>query len=85
MSKYAKINSDNIVENIILCDDLQILLLDGRYIKITDSTKDAEIGYSYHSDVDKFVSKKLWDSWSLNEETYEWEAPIQKPSSGNYY
>jgi hypothetical protein len=84
MSRYAKINSDNIVENIIVCDDSVVSVLDGTYIKVTESTRDAEIGRTYNPEHNKFIAKKLWDSWVFNEEKLQYEAPVQKPSSGEW-
>jgi len=42
----------------------------------------AGIGYTYDSTLDAFIPPKPFDSWSLNEETCQWEAPIPKPISG---
>ena len=39
----------------------------------------AGIGYTYDSDRDAFITPKSYNSWILNEETLEWEAPIPKP------
>lgn len=85
MSKYAKINSDNIVENIILAEDYAISSLDGRYVKVTDLSRNAEIGYVYNSEAGKFIQKSIYPSWTLNEETLVYEAPVQKPLTGEYY
>lgn len=85
MSKYAKINKEGIVENIIVCDESNIGSLSGTYVKITESSRNAEVGYEYNSNAGKFISKKLWPSWILNEETLEYEAPVEKPLSGKYY
>ena len=39
----------------------------------------AGIGYSYNADIDAFVPPKPYDSWLLNEETAQWEAPTPYP------
>ena len=85
MSKYAKINSDNIVENIVICDDQNISSLSGNYVKVTDSTRNAEINYTYDSTHEKFIRPKIYDSWVFNDTSLEYEAPTEKPSSGEYY
>jgi hypothetical protein len=85
MSKYAKINSENIVENIILAEDSVISSLDGFYVKVTDSSRNAEIGYMYNQEARKFIQKSIYPSWTLNEETLVYEAPVQKPLTGEYY
>lgn len=75
MSKYAKINSDNIVEHVIICDDLEISKQEGLYIKVTSSTNEPAIGSSYNSTLNKFTeAKPPYDSWILNSE-YKWESP----------
>lgn len=44
----------------------------------------AEIGGSYDSVNDVFISKKPFESWVLNS-SYLWEAPIAYPSDGFLY
>lgn len=39
----------------------------------------AGIGYKYDRDFDVFIPPKPYDSWKLNYETYQWEAPIPMP------
>jgi len=39
----------------------------------------AGIGYSYDSDRDAFVPPKPFASWTLNETTCNWEAPVPMP------
>lgn len=43
----------------------------------------AGIGYTYHLDKDAFIPPKPFDSWILDENTCQWNAPIQRPSA-NY-
>lgn len=45
----------------------------------------AGIGYTYDKDRDAFISPQPFPSWSLNEETCLWEAPISKPEDGKFY
>jgi hypothetical protein len=42
--------------------------------------KFAGIGDKYDKDLDIFIPPQPFSSWSLNMETFEWEAPIPKPS-----
>lgn len=44
----------------------------------------AGIGYTYNADIDAFVPPKPYASWTLNEETAQWEAPIAMPEDGIY-
>lgn len=40
----------------------------------------AGIGWSYDPDRDAFIGPKPFESWVLNEDTLEWEAPVPRPS-----
>jgi|APGre2960657373_1045057.scaffolds.fasta_scaffold111803_2 hypothetical protein len=75
MSKYAKLNSDLIVENIILCDDSQISTQYGHHIKETQDTGIANIGDYYDNYANKFIAPKPFESWVLND-SFEWESPV---------
>jgi hypothetical protein len=84
MSKYAKINSENIVENVIVCEDSQIGTQSGDHIKVTDITRDAVLGGSYDSINNKFINLKPYQSWVLGED-FNWQSPIgAKPEDGDY-
>ena len=45
----------------------------------------AGIGYIYDSQRDAFYSPKPFNSWTLNEETCLWEAPVAYPDDGQPY
>ena len=45
----------------------------------------AGIGYTYDEDRDAFIPKKPYNSWLLNEQTCQWEAPVAKPNDGKKY
>jgi hypothetical protein len=45
----------------------------------------AGIGFEYREDLDVFVEPKPFNSWTLNEETFIWEAPIPYPEDGADY
>lgn len=45
----------------------------------------AGIGYTYDRQRDAFVPPKPYASWSLNEDTCLWEAPVSRPTDGGYY
>jgi len=45
----------------------------------------AGIGYKYDEDKDAFIPPKPFDSWTLNEETCIWEAPIDHPNDEQTY
>jgi hypothetical protein len=41
----------------------------------------AGIGHTYDEDREAFIPKKPYESWILNEDTCQWEAPVAKPDS----
>jgi len=45
----------------------------------------AGIGYIYDEDKDAFIPPKPYNSWILNEDTCQWEAPITYPQDNNKY
>jgi hypothetical protein len=46
----------------------------------------AGIGYTYDTARDAFIPPKPFASWTLNEDTCLWEAPVTYPDDGkNYY
>ena len=52
----------------------------------------AGIGYTYDKALDAFIAPKPFESWVLNSETAEWEAPVAQPKltktqtdSGSFY
>jgi hypothetical protein len=45
----------------------------------------AGIGYIYDSERDAFYSQQPYPSWTLNDETCLWEAPVAYPDDGASY
>ena len=45
----------------------------------------AGIGYIYDEDRDAFIPPKPYNSWTLNETTCLWEAPISRPDDSKIY
>jgi hypothetical protein len=45
----------------------------------------AGIGYTYDSARDAFIPPQSFASWTLNEETCLWEAPVAMPTDGQRY
>ena len=43
----------------------------------------AGIGFTYDAEIDAFIPLKPFESWVLNQETANWEAPVSMPE-GNY-
>jgi hypothetical protein len=45
----------------------------------------AGIGYTYDSVRDAFIPPKPYASWTLNEDTCLWDAPVAYPTDGKMY
>lgn len=45
----------------------------------------AGIGYTYDRERDAFIPPKPYPSWTLNEETCLWDAPVAMPTDGKVY
>ena len=117
MAHFAKINTDNIVVDVVVVKDSEILidgseneqkgidflnsLFNTNYnwkktsyntyggVHINDGTtfrkNFAGIGFTYDSGRDAFISPKPFNSWSLNETTCQWEAPVAYPDDNKKY
>lgn len=45
----------------------------------------AGIGFTYDSIRDAFIPPKIYASWTLNEDTCLWDAPVAMPTDGKVY
>ena len=45
----------------------------------------ANIGYTYDSTRDAFITPQPYPSWTLNEDTCMWNAPTAYPDDGKHY
>jgi hypothetical protein len=45
----------------------------------------AGVGMKYDQTRDAFIPNKPWASWTLNETTCQWEAPVAYPTDGESY
>lgn len=45
----------------------------------------AGIGFKYDAERDAFIPPQPWPSWTLNEETCDWEAPVPRPVDSEMY
>jgi hypothetical protein len=45
----------------------------------------AGIGYKYDAERDAFIAPQPFPSWTLNEDTCLWEAPVAYPNDGKNY
>jgi hypothetical protein len=101
MAHYAFLDENNIVVEIITGIDENELIegLDpetwygnfrGQVCKRTSYSgkirkNPAGIGYTYDAELDAFIAPKPFESWVLDEETAQWEAPVAYPTDGESY
>ena len=45
----------------------------------------AGVGYTYDRERDAFIPPKPYPSWTLNDETCLWDAPVAMPTDGKVY
>lgn len=98
MSHFAHINSDNIVDLVIVAeqDHIDTLPDASSWIQTSYNTHGgvhpenrplrknfAGIGYTYDTTRDAFIPPKPYPSWVLNEETCLWECPVPYPENTN--
>ena len=92
MSHFAKV-LDGVVTNVIVADqgfiDNMLDTSPGRWIETFKDRSQrknyAGIGFSYDSDRDAFIPPKPYASWTLDEDTCLWEAPVAHPDDGEFY
>jgi len=94
MRYFAEIDSNNIVLRVLVLDDATGIEwlndnLGGEWIdtSYTGAIRKnyAGIGMTYDSELDAFIPPQPFDSWVLNEETAQWEAPAEYPTDGKDY
>ena len=98
MTHFAKLNENNIVTEVYTLNieeeqtgiDFLTDLYGGGWWK--KSFKDgssrknhASIGFSYDKMRDAFIPPQRFASWTLNESTCLWEAPVAYPDDGKEY
>ena len=99
MAHWAEIDENNIVLRVLVGDNndpngdegYKWLLdnLGGTWIKTSYNNNIrknyAAIGFSYDQQLDAFIPPKPFDSWTLDEETCQWQPPISYPTDGFSY
>lgn len=101
MAHYAFLDENNIVTEVIVGIDETELIegkdpetwygeFRGQVCKRTSYNGNyrknfAGIGSTYSEELDAFIAPKPFNSWILNEETAQWEAPIPYPNDGIIY
>jgi hypothetical protein len=98
MAHFAELNSENIVLRVIVADNKEWCErnLGGTWVQTSYNTHGGEhpegrplhknyAGIGYHFDGTGFYAPQPFASWSLNADTYLWEAPVPYPTDGKQY
>ena len=93
MSHFAKIDSNNIVTEVIVAekDFINSGQVGDEFLWVQTSYNNnfrknyAGIGDTYDNTRDAFISAKPYPSWTLVEDTCQWTAPVTKPEDGKQY
>ena len=95
MSHWAQIDDNNIVLQVLVGpnygDEGEAFFnaLGGTWVKTSYNgnirKNYAGIGFAYDADRDAFIAPKPFNSWLLDEDTCQWQAPIPYPTDGLMY
>ena len=82
-------DSNNVEQESLGIQFLNQTLGNGNYLQCwKDRSKRkhmAGVGYTFDEDKDAFIAPKPYSSWTLNEDTCSWEAPVAYPDDGKFY
>lgn len=88
MAHFAKIES-GVVTEVIVAEQSHIDTLSGNWVQTSYNgsirKNFAGKGYTYDSTKDAFIPPKPHASWTLNNTTCKWEAPVDFPTDGKIY
>ena len=93
MSHFAKLDSNNIVTEVIVSekDFINSGRVGDEFLWMQTSYNNnfrknyASTGYTYDKALDAFIPAKPYPSWTLVEATCQWAAPIAYPDDGKKY
>ena len=93
MSHFAEINSDSIVQRVIVAeqDFINSGVVGDSFNWVQTSYNGnfrknyAGSGYTYDKTRDAFIAPQPFASWTLVEATCQWEAPTAYPDDGKMY
>jgi len=88
MAHFAKIES-GVVTEVIVAEQAHIDTLSGTWVQTSYNASIrknfAGKGYTYDSSKDAFIAPKPYASWTLNNTTCKWEAPVSFPTDEKPY
>lgn len=92
MSHFAKIENNIVTEVIVAEQDfINSGLVGDSFLWVQTSYNGnfrknyAGVGDTYDKNRDAFIPPQPYPSWTLNETTCQWEAPVAYPDDGNQY
>jgi len=98
MAHFAEIDADNIVLRVIVADTKEWCEqnLGGTWVQTSYNTHGGQhpegrplhqnyAGIGYHWDGVGFFAPQPFASWTKDEDTYLWEAPVPYPTDGKIY
>jgi hypothetical protein len=88
MAHYAKVES-GVVTEVIVAEQAHIDTLSGTWVQTSYNSNIrknfAGIGSIYDSTRDAFYMPQPYNSWTLNEDSCEWQPPTAYPNDGKVY
>ena len=93
MSHFAKIDNDNIVTQVIVAeqDFINTGAVGDNVLWVQTSYNSnfrknfAGMGFTFDERRDAFIPPQPFSSWTLDETTCQWEAPVVYPDDGKEY
>ena len=99
MAHFAEIDENNVVIRVLVVPDnaedrgqdylANDLGLGGTWVQTSYNNRIrknyAGVGFTYDEQKDAFIPIKPFDSWVLNEDNCQWEAPTPYPQDGKLY
>ena len=94
MPYFAKIENNMVVE-VIVSDTDFVKTIDGEWIETCPETQNgvhlqngtplrqnfAGVGFHYDREHDVFYMPWMFPSWTINKDTWKWEAPVPQPET----
>ena len=92
MAHFAKLNNNVVTEVIVSEQDfINSGAVGDSFLWVQTSYNGnfrknyAAVGYTYDKTKDAFIAPKPYPSWTLVEDTCQWEAPVSYPTDGQSY
>lgn len=89
---FAKVRNGIVIDVMVADQDFMDDFIDSSAGQWIETKEDgsirknyAGIGYTYDETRDAFIAPKQYPSWTLNEDTCQWEYPVAYPDDGNMY